>query len=177
MLDTLAVDQRQRDPAHVIAKRRLEVGVAVSLIQERHQGVELARLVVDTSASCTAIDAVIPAALGLMPTGQIAIHTPSTYGLPHACNQYDVGLSSYGAASEIVYVNTALPIIEGQLEAQGIDGLLGREKLCPLPCEGRVHRLDRRSQGNLLSFPKLWSKGRGSCWAGLHCGALAQGTA
>jgi hypothetical protein len=86
-------------------------------------------LVVDTGASCTAIDAAILAPLGLMPTGQIAIHPPSTQGLPHACNQYDVGLSIYGAASEIVYLNTALPIIEGQFKAQGIDGLLGRDVL------------------------------------------------
>ena len=64
-----------------------------------------------------------------MATGQIPIHTPSTQGQPHMCNQYDVGLTIYGAQTEIVYVNTALPIIEGQFKAQGIDGLLGRDIL------------------------------------------------
>lgn len=90
---------------------------------------QIARLVVDTGASATAIDESILKPLGVMPTGQIAIHTPSTQGQPHSCNQYDVGITLLGGANEVVYLNTALPIIEGQFKAQGIDGLLGRDVL------------------------------------------------
>lgn len=90
----------------------------------------VARLVVDTGASLTAIDCAIIQQLNLTSTGSTLIHTPSTQGQPHAANQYDVGLTIYGATmNDIVYTTAALPVIDGNFRAQGIDGLLGRDVL------------------------------------------------
>ena len=89
----------------------------------------LAKLVVDTGASLTAIDKAILQQLNLTATGKTPIHTPSTQGQPHLTDQYDVGLTIFGHGNAVVYLTTALPVIEGSFKAQGIDGLLGRDVL------------------------------------------------
>lgn len=92
--------------------------------------VVVARLVVDTGASLTAVDATILTQLGLTPSGQVDIHTPSTQGVAHKANQYDISLTLFGATNAaLVYTVAALPVIDGNFKAQGIDGLLGRDVL------------------------------------------------
>lgn len=90
----------------------------------------LAHLLVDTGAGLTAIDCAIFTQLGLVPTGTVAIHTPSTNGVPHSVNQYDVTLLIPSNKPGIVAHNiNALPVIDGNFKVQGIDGLLGRDVL------------------------------------------------
>ncbi|MDE2475960.1 MAG: retropepsin-like domain-containing protein [Alphaproteobacteria bacterium] len=89
----------------------------------------LAKLVVDTGASLTAIDVSILNQLGLSPTGKTPIHTPSTAGSPHQANQYDVGLTIFGHNNSLAFISVALPVIDGSFRPQGIDGLLGRDVL------------------------------------------------
>lgn len=91
----------------------------------------VARMVVDTGASLSAVDCTILQQLGLQPTGQIALHTPSTQGVPHSANQFDVSLTIYGAVpgSLPVYAAQALPVVDGSFKPQGIDGLVGRDVL------------------------------------------------
>ena len=89
----------------------------------------LAKLVVDTGASLTAIDVSILNQLGLSPTGKTPIHTPSTSGSPHQANQYDVGITIFGHNNALAFSNSALPVIDGNFKTQGIDGLLGRDVL------------------------------------------------
>jgi hypothetical protein len=85
-------------------------------------------LLIDTGASATCIDPEVLASLCLTPTGSVPIHTPSTNGAPHVCNQYDVCLYLLPANGLAHFVD-ALPIIESSLRSQGIDGLLGRDVL------------------------------------------------
>lgn len=89
----------------------------------------VAKLVVDTGASLTAVDITILNQLGLTPRGQAPIHTPSTQGQPHMANQYDVGIAIYGKPNVVCYILPTLPVIDGNFKAQGIDGLLGRDVL------------------------------------------------
>lgn len=89
-----------------------------------------ARLVVDTGASLTVVDATILAQLGLTPRGTQAIHTPSTKGVPHEANQFDISLFIPGLTpGQLAHFVPALPVIDGDLKPQGIDGLLGRDVL------------------------------------------------
>jgi hypothetical protein len=87
-------------------------------------------LVVDTGASLTSIDCTILQQLGLSATGVVPVHTPSTQGLPHNANQYDISLTILGQAiGTVAYISAALPVVDGQFKVQGIDGLLGRDVL------------------------------------------------
>lgn len=88
-----------------------------------------ARLLIDTGAGSTCLDPSVISALGLSPTGTIPIHTPSTCGVPHVCNQYDVLLIIIHPRLHKTW--GAIPIIESQnlLATQGIHGLLGRDIL------------------------------------------------
>jgi hypothetical protein len=84
---------------------------------------------VDTGASCTCVDPALVASLGLQPTGQVNISTPSTAGRHHVCEQYDVSIfipSSTPTAGRLI---PAIPILATHLQSQGIDGLLGRDVL------------------------------------------------
>jgi len=101
--------------------------------------VALANLLVDTGASQTAVDVSILTGLGLSPTGTQQVHTPSTQGIPHVCNTFDVGLMFHGATMlQIAHFVPALPVLDGQFKPQGIDGLLGRDVLanCRLTYSG-----------------------------------------
>jgi hypothetical protein len=50
------------------------------------------RALIDTGASHTCVDPMVLQALGLQPTGQVQVHTPTTAGTPAVVSQYDVGL-------------------------------------------------------------------------------------
>ena len=85
-------------------------------------------LLIDTGASCVVLDQSSIASLNLVPSGVTSMHTPSTGTTPYTCNQYDVSLlipSQKGSPFEI----GALPILESTFQAQGFDGLLGRDVL------------------------------------------------
>lgn len=83
---------------------------------------------IDTGASCTCVDPTLLAGLGLQPTGRVAIGTPSTAGVPHMCDQYDISVIIPGAAGG-GHVIPAIAIVETHLQSQGIDGLIGRDVL------------------------------------------------
>lgn len=85
------------------------------------------RALIDTGASCTCVDPSIITSLGITPSGSMPIHTPSTSGAPKICNQYDIQLVL--VHPKLTYTIQALPVIESDLAAQGIQALLGRDVL------------------------------------------------
>ena len=83
----------------------------------------------DTGASDTVVDAAFLAPLGLAPTGTIMCHTPSTGPVPQPFNQYDVAIFIPGPSAGNGWYIPALPVMESDLSAQGIQGLIGRNLL------------------------------------------------
>lgn len=114
----------------------LDVVVAVSgprqaALQKAGQSVpppSVVRLLIDTGASQTAVDAAVLTQLQLAPTGSVQIHTPSTNGVPHSCNLFDVALLVPGPVVAVHWL-PALAVLEGNFSAQGIGGLMGRDVL------------------------------------------------
>lgn len=94
---------------------------------------------VDTGASGTCVDPAFVASLGLIATGNVAMQTPSTAGVPVACNQYDVAIyiPNNGTGGGGFFIN-ALPVIEASFASQGIEGLIGRDIIdrCTFICNG-----------------------------------------
>jgi Aspartyl protease len=91
----------------------------------------MVRALVDSGASGTVIDRSVVAALGLVPTGSVPVHTPSTQGVPHTCNQYDISLWFVQPTQQITAHNIALtmPVIETDFTGQNIRALIGRDIL------------------------------------------------
>jgi hypothetical protein len=99
----------------------------------------LIRALVDTGASCTCIDPGVLTPLGLTPTGQMPMLTPSTGAVPQLKNQYDVSLIiPSGPHTPLVF--SAIPITESDLAVQGIQALIGRDILadCILAYNGTM---------------------------------------
>ncbi len=90
----------------------------------------VANLLIDTGASMTALNSVIPKRLGLLPTGLVPVHTPSTSGGTIDFEVFDVGLvfasTHAGSPHHIV---RALPVTANGNAFHGFDGLLGRDVL------------------------------------------------
>lgn len=84
---------------------------------------------IDTGASNTVVDASLIAPLGLTPTGAVMCHTPSTGKSALPFNQYDVMLVIPGSVGSPAWIIEALPVMECDLSAQGIHGLIGRDVL------------------------------------------------
>jgi len=117
------------------------LNVLVNVSQPRAQALQkagqpipqpvVAKLVVDTGATLTAIDKSILAQLQLTPKGQTAIHTPSTQNTPVPANLFDIAMVILGAtaAAPFAHMIAALAVIDGDFKPQGIDGLLGRDVL------------------------------------------------
>jgi Aspartyl protease len=90
----------------------------------------VAKLVVDTGASLSAVDISILKQLGLTPKGKTPIHTPSTQGQAHLADAYDISILIFGDNALVpCYLLNALPVIDGNFKTQGFDGLLGRDIL------------------------------------------------
>ena len=85
------------------------------------------RGLIDTGASCTCIDPSCLSTLGLSPTGQVPIHTPTTGSSPQLRNQYDISLTL--VHPDITRTIRAIPVVESQLSFQGIHALIGRDVL------------------------------------------------
>jgi len=83
---------------------------------------------IDTGASCTVVDSAVIKALGIVATGQILIHTPSTGSASHPCGQYDVALAVL-MPRQVHFVAATIPVIESDLSQQGIQALIGRDVL------------------------------------------------
>jgi len=99
------------------------------------------RLLVDTGASSTCIDAKVIKQLGIAATGSVAIHTPSTGTIPQACNLYDVAILIADPVHS--HALPVVPVIESDFSTQRIDGLLGRDILSKmlLIYDGKAARL------------------------------------
>jgi len=89
----------------------------------------LVRGLIDTGASCTAVDPQVIADLGLEPRGTISIVTPSTGTGSHTCNQYDVALVFLMHPGGVHVKSLTLPVIESHLDGQGIRAFIGRDAL------------------------------------------------
>ena len=94
----------------------------------------VAKGLIDTGATCTAIDTTIVQKLGLAPTGMVPIVTPSTGAAPHLANQYDVSVSfthspGLGLPPTVHPIHFVLAVIEANLLAQGFEALIGRDIL------------------------------------------------
>jgi hypothetical protein len=89
------------------------------------------RALIDTGASSTVIDKTVVQQLGLTPTGSISIHTPSTGTSSHACDQYDVSISFFHPQMQPqgYLISNAIPVLEADLSALTIQGLIGRDLL------------------------------------------------
>lgn len=92
------------------------------------------QFLIDTGASSSCIDSGLIQKLGLTPTGSVSIHTPSTNGVAHPCNQYDIMLFIPGANAGTGCLIEAVGVIETSLAIQGIDGLIGRDLLDRWTC-------------------------------------------
>jgi hypothetical protein len=86
------------------------------------------RGLIDTGASCTAIDESAINSLGLVPTGSILVHTPSTGTTPQNCNQYDMSLW-FVVAPGYHQISQTIPVIGADFSMQGIQALIGRDIL------------------------------------------------
>ncbi|MBI5794382.1 retroviral-like aspartic protease family protein [Candidatus Uhrbacteria bacterium] len=77
---------------------------------------------IDTGASSTLMKTGVAEELGLIPKGQIGVHTPTSQNF--SCYTYDIDLI---LPNHIVFQN--LFVCEAPLSGQNIDGLLGRDIL------------------------------------------------
>jgi len=85
----------------------------------------------DTGASCSAIDQSVLDPLDLTPTGEAEILTPSAGKIPQKTLTYDVVIGIFaGRQGDLHYISDALQVIASDLfEAQGIHALIGRDVL------------------------------------------------
>ena len=134
---TLQVSPQGRGPLidvqiGVSAPRRL----ALTAAKQPVPAPIIVRALIDTGASLSAIDPFHLSALGVAPSGNAAVQTPSTGDTPHNCNTFDVAvlLPHQG----IVRTWDPVAVIGVPLRQQGIDMLFGRDLLwnCLLVYDG-----------------------------------------
>ena len=114
--------------------------VALNNANQPIPGMLKIRGLVDTGASQTCVDPACLSKLGLSPTGFTHIHTPSTRGTPHRCNQFDVQLVLIHAKGSLLRFES-LAVVESSLMIQGIQALIGRDVLsnCLLVYDGAAN--------------------------------------
>src|SRR6185295_12961783 len=84
---------------------------------------------IDTGASCTAIDAEQLLPLALTPTGVAHVHTPSTSGQAAQMPQYDVTLGITHPSGNNLIIETVPIIAIPRFQRGGISALVGRDVL------------------------------------------------
>jgi hypothetical protein len=96
----------------------------------------VARGLIDTGASISAIDRRLVSVLGLQTRGTTAIHTPTTGTAYEIRNLYDVCLIL--GESQPQSLALVLPVIESEFASQGFEVLIGRDVLqkCDLRYDG-----------------------------------------
>jgi hypothetical protein len=82
---------------------------------------------IDTGASCSAIDVVLANTLGLERRGVTNVHTPTTRGKAAAVNQYDACFVIGEGQSPALHLT--LSVIECEFASQGFLVLVGRDVL------------------------------------------------
>jgi hypothetical protein len=84
----------------------------------------------DTGASISAIDPIALTALGLSPTGEIEIHTPSTNGTPATADTYDVSIGILaGREGDAPFISDTVQVTSSGLSGLGIQALIGTDIL------------------------------------------------
>lgn len=88
------------------------------------------RALVDTGASVTCVDPLVFAALGLTPTGNASMNTPSTGSTPHSTPTYDVSILIGGPPNTVPIQWGTVQVAATALYAnQGFHALIGRNLL------------------------------------------------
>jgi predicted aspartyl protease len=93
---------------------------------------QLIRALIDTGAGISGVDPSVLNALGLQPTGEAEIHTPSTGGVPVKTPTYDVTVAILaGRSGDAHFISDTIQVTATALEAQGFGYkmLLGRDIL------------------------------------------------
>ena len=93
---------------------------------------------VDTGASCTCVDPAVLQKLGIPPSGQTSVLTPSTGNQAVSADQYDVSLVILATNQQPPLAHAAIPVVASELSGQGFQMLLGRDVLrgCLLTYDG-----------------------------------------
>ncbi|MCL2640201.1 MAG: aspartyl protease family protein [Phycisphaerales bacterium] len=87
------------------------------------------RALIDTGASCTAIDTSIVRKLEIPATGTVDVRTPSTGATPHTFNQYDIQLTILDERGNPLSSGHSIPIVGSDFSGQDIEALIGRDLL------------------------------------------------
>jgi hypothetical protein len=113
---------------------------ALTLAGQAPPAPQTGRGLIDTGASCTCIDPMIFAALGIQPTGIVPMLTPSTGATPQNAETYDVGIFIPNGQEPALIIPT-LAVSASELYAgQGFHALIGRDILerCVLIYNGKL---------------------------------------
>jgi len=85
---------------------------------------------IDTGASISAVEPAILTALGLTPTGEADIHTPSTQGVPVHTPTYDVCIGIYAAREgDLHFISETVQVTATPLTSHGFQALIGTDIL------------------------------------------------
>ncbi len=89
------------------------------------------RALLDTGAAGTCVDPMVLKALGLSPTGEALMLTPSTGSTPQNAFTYDVQIGIFaGRPNDLHYISSTIQVMASDLYAgQGIHVLIGRDVL------------------------------------------------
>jgi hypothetical protein len=124
-----------------VSSRGLIVEAAILVSVSRREALEKAGqpvpdiqrvyALLDTGASCSAVDQSVLDSLGLTPTGEAEILTPSTGSTPHKAFTYDVQIGIFaGRPGDMHYISNPIQVTATDLFAgQGIHVLIGRDIL------------------------------------------------
>lgn len=91
---------------------------------------QIVRALIDTGASISGVDPTTLAALGLTPTGDIEIHTPSTGGVAVRTDTYDVRIAILaGRPEDVHFISDTIQVTATGLFSHGFSVLIGTDIL------------------------------------------------
>jgi hypothetical protein len=113
---------------------------ALTAAQQPIPAAQAVRGLLDTGASCTCIDPLVFAALGLQPTGSMPMLTPSTGPTPQNADTYDVGIVIPNGQQQGLVVPVLAVSASELYQGQGFHALIGRDILerCVLNYNGSI---------------------------------------